>query len=36
MTYLIEQLFVVLVIAFVVGLCVGWITSGKNKMQKAG
>ena len=30
MWYLIEQLFVFLVIAFVIGLIVGWVTSEKK------
>lgn len=30
MWYLIEQLFLFLLIAFIVGLVVGWVTSGKK------
>ncbi len=36
MLYLFEQLFVILLIAFIVGLCVGWITAGKQKNSEAG
>ena len=36
MIYLAEQLVVILMIAFVVGICVGWVTSGKRNDQKTG